>query len=32
MIIVLLEVERIVRSTGNDDDGGDDDLKVVMMI
>ena len=32
MILVLLEVKRIVRSTGKDDVGGGDDLKVVMMV
>ena len=32
MILVLLEVKRIVRSTGKDDYGGDDYLEVVMMV
>ena len=32
MILVLLEVKRIVRLAGKGDDGGDDDLEVVMMV
>ena len=32
MILVLLEVKRIVRLACKDDDGGNDDLEVVMMV